>query len=265
MSFSSPILSAVLFIAVLGGVGWWLGQREVLPISAHAPKAVETPPTNDKVDSSGKFNGTQVNEMGKESLPPVTKEAAETRLKEAMKLAETSPGKFRIGEVEIDAKSRTIMFPAKLEMCEGLLEYALVHESGKTHETLLVTKVPPQDVHIGALLLSGVSQKPTVEVMWRTNGPPKRVTMQELVSVKLPEGDVSLAGGIWSYGGSQFSGTTFAAQAEGSMISLIPDGNSLASLTETSFERRDDIFSPNAAQLPPKGVPLTIILTFPAL
>ena len=49
-----------------------------------------------------------------------------------------------LGEIEFDAKSREIRLAAAMNMPEGgPIEYLLVHESGKVHESMLVTKARP--------------------------------------------------------------------------------------------------------------------------
>ena len=47
--------------------------------------------------------------------------------------------KFRFGKVIIDKKNRILEINATSNQRNGLIEYALVHESGKTHESLFRT------------------------------------------------------------------------------------------------------------------------------
>ena len=61
---------------------------------------------------------------------------------------------YRIGEVEIDSQSREIRFPAIVNLREGILEFLLVNESGKVHESLLRTKTSATDINLGFKLLS---------------------------------------------------------------------------------------------------------------
>ena len=61
---------------------------------------------------------------------------------------------YRVGDVTVDAKLDAVVFPAKVNQLVGLIEYALVTENGKIHESFLSTKVSPSDIH-GALLLLG--------------------------------------------------------------------------------------------------------------
>ncbi len=61
--------------------------------------------------------------------------------------------RYRLGKVELNKKEKTLRFPASLHMREELIEYAVVHQTGKVHESLLITKVRPHTIHLAALLL----------------------------------------------------------------------------------------------------------------
>jgi hypothetical protein len=61
--------------------------------------------------------------------------------------------RYRLGLMEFDKETRTLSLPATVNMTKGLLEYVLVHESGKVHEALLSTKVKPAEFNVALLLL----------------------------------------------------------------------------------------------------------------
>lgn len=61
---------------------------------------------------------------------------------------------YRLGDIRFDTASRTATFPAKVNMDEGIVEYAIVHESGKVHESLLSTQIRPFDLNVVLLLLN---------------------------------------------------------------------------------------------------------------
>jgi hypothetical protein len=265
----------VLFLATLSlaAVGWWLWlsrpAKEATAIPASKTAAQPAPVAADspsKLSSSGKYIGAGgMNERGQRMLESLSPGAAKAKLEHAATaLAQTAPGVFRLGKIEINAKARTLTVPVSVQMQTGPLEYALVHESGKTHEALFVTSVPPQELHIAALLLSGMKQRPKVEVTWRRNGPAARYDLADLIEVAGEEKQL-LAQGAWLYGGSQFIGAVFAAQAEGSMVALIEDGSALISATGSAGRHSDELFSPRADRLPPKGLSATMVFTFPQL
>lgn len=230
------------------------------------PSAPPIGPSNDvrKTTGSGKFVSTEANNPQRTPrLPSLTPAEAEARVMEALNLAKAANGKFLLGKLEIDPASRSLMIPAKVQMRDGQLEYALVHEAGKTHESLFSTSVTPHDLHIGALLLRGVGQTPNIEVSWDTNGPPAKHDLAKLIKVSGAKPDL-LTRGQWKYAGSQFNGNSFAAQTEGSCISLITDGTALVSPSNDAAGTRDDLFAPNTILLPPVGAMVRVIFTFPA-
>ena len=55
--------------------------------------------------------------------------------------------------IQIDKENRTVTFPAAINMDGGMLEYLIVTEMGKTHESLLSTKIQPYDIQVAMLLL----------------------------------------------------------------------------------------------------------------
>src|SRR5271154_634994 len=59
----------------------------------------------------------------------------------------------KVGEVTLDKSTMTISFPGSINMDHGEMEYLLVQDGGKTHESLLVTKAQPFHIHIAMLLL----------------------------------------------------------------------------------------------------------------
>src|SRR5437868_14519404 len=62
-------------------------------------------------------------------------------------------GVFQVGEVTLDQSNRTVRFPARVNMRDETVEYAIVHRTGKTHESIFRTEVRPRDIHVAMLLL----------------------------------------------------------------------------------------------------------------
>ena len=89
---------------------------------------------------------------------------------------------YRIGAVAVDAKLKVLVFPAKVNQLVGLIEYALVTESGKVQESFLSTKVKPSDIYAGLLLLGAkIPVKVYTEVAWQVDGKWKRKPIPECV------------------------------------------------------------------------------------
>ena len=81
---------------------------------------------------------------------PATDPGAEADKPTVNKLDET---RCQIGGVIFDQKTREIRFPTKVNMTEGQLEYLIVHENGKVHESLLSTTVSPTHLNLAFTLL----------------------------------------------------------------------------------------------------------------
>jgi hypothetical protein len=62
---------------------------------------------------------------------------------------------YRLKDIEINTREKTIALPCKVNMESGLLEVVLCRPEGKTHESLLVTSTTPLEFQT-ALLLVGL-------------------------------------------------------------------------------------------------------------
>jgi hypothetical protein len=220
----------------------------------------------------------------KTSLPPGgrSREDAESALRKDLKIEPVSPGKLRIGIVQLDQTARAIRFPAIVNMTAGLVEYAVVTSTGKCHEAVFSTKAMPRDIHL-AMLLLGVKPAACVEnpnkglsipaeasvrvtAEWETNGPLASRLLNSLVAIAdqspTEVTTATLPDQPWLYNGSRFNGAGFAATMEGSIISLINDDTALINSTG-SDRTNDDIHVPNAKLLPAVGMPVTIVISLP--
>ena len=198
------------------------------------------------------------------------------------------PGVYALGEVELHREAGEIRFPAELNWSEGPIEYALVTDWGKVHESILRTRAHPIHVHSALLLLGAkvgaitnlsklLADARTVEA--GTRGNPLRVNLPGLeVSVsaewtqdgkrvrrglhELIESTETgpLSGGLWIYSGSRLEAGEFSAQTSGSLISLISDADALVNSLAPGHER-DEIWGVRTNQLPPPRVPVTVVLT----
>jgi hypothetical protein len=83
-------------------------------------------------------------------VPPPTKPGEQPPPGQITQISKT---RYRLGKIEFDQVSRTITFSATLNMNKGMLEYALVNESGKLHEALLATKISPFNLNLVLIIL----------------------------------------------------------------------------------------------------------------
>lgn len=75
-------------------------------------------------------------------------EEARTRIKK------TGDTTYELGDIKFNSATKEIRIPTLLNMSKGLLEYVLVTEAGKTHESLLRTAISPTELNLALLLCS---------------------------------------------------------------------------------------------------------------
>ena len=152
--------------------------------------------------------------------------------------------------IQIDKEKRTITFPAAINMTQGMLEYLIVAETGKTHESLLSTKIQPYDIQV-AMLLLGIApagkadaqppaqinkaylktapelkgEKISIFLAWQDARGGHRVRAEEMIWNL--EKNAPMAGGPWTYTGSLMYGGKFLAQIDGSVAALVRDSAAL--------------------------------------
>lgn len=192
--------------------------------------------------------------------------------------------RFELNGITFDKKTRGISLPAKVNMNEGLLEYALVHESGKVHESLLSTAVSPSDLNVVLLLLNyqpcgaffdisnkqagavpvknpviGVSSQLQVSVEWKDSaGAAKSAPLESLLLNLDKKGTVTP--GPFTYTGSQvMSDGSFLAQDTGSILALYVDAAAVINNPREGNEN-DDIWVPDQKKLPARDTPVTVCL-----
>jgi hypothetical protein len=202
---------------------------------------------------------------------------------------EVRKGVVAIGAVEVDALRKMMTFPAKVNLVEGNLEYALVNPNGPVHESLLVTETRAEDIEVGARLL-GISRKRqaeegksggggnltkdalqrapkpvgaeiSVRVAWTgADGVEVERSLLEALERKGREGMPFSREGDWIYTGSKVVGDgLFLASGSGILGSML-----LASepLFVGTFEgnRDDSVWSPARMVLPKVGTTVRVII-----
>ena len=190
------------------------------------------------------------------------------------------PGIFELGQVRMDKAQRMVSFPAVLNQADGTMEYLLVTTSGKTHESILRTEVPPLHVHVAMLLLAAkgagtnalTSPPPqyggtpglailgdpiTIEVRWQEKNQEIRRQAEELVVHQAAKAEGKKP--AWVYNGSVVWEGTFLAQQDGSLISLIRDPIALINHAGPQPEG-DHVWMANADKLPPAKTPVQVVI-----
>lgn len=231
-----------------------------LSAAAEAPTMTTTiDPQKGELSESGKFQA-RIDPASAAPAPDPAARLAELGIKADQQT-------IRVGAVELDRKSMTVTIQATVNMLDGATEYFLVHRNGKIHESIFVTDARPQDIHVACLLAGWEpKEKPAeieIEVVWETNGPPRRHRAEEFVAITKGHPQARdgrhIEQGPWHYTGSRSDAAGFAATREGSVIALITDPAAL--VTNPRPGRLDDtLHAPNRALLPAAGHPVLVIL-----
>jgi hypothetical protein len=180
--------------------------------------------------------------------------------------------------IHIDKERRTVTFPAAINMNNGMLEYLIVAETGKTHESLLSTKIAPYDIQV-AMLLLGIApagkanaeppgqlnkeylktapelkgEKVSLFVAW----PGHRVRAEDLIW-NLQE-NAAMTEGPWTYNGSELYDGKFLAQIDGSVAALVRDSAALMNNPRPGNDD-DQIWEVYSQVTPPVGTAVDVTI-----
>jgi hypothetical protein len=174
---------------------------------------------------------------------------------------------FKLGEVRVDPANWAITFPSAVNQKTGQVEYLLVHETGKVHESIFRTAVKAQEIHTAALLFSnggggtdGAKLKvKTIEVAWTEDQKEKSFNAAELILDKKKKR--ALRETKWAYRGSRLVDGIFLAERDGSLIGIMQDREALID-QDTPDASDDENWEPIAAKLPASGAAVRIKIVF---
>jgi hypothetical protein len=191
----------------------------------------------------------------------------------------------RIGQVTFDTKTREIRFPAKVNMTEGLLEFLVVTENGKTHESLLSSTIIPTDLNLAFTLLrypvskertplpnetGGTSNnypdvpphirqgaRVTIEVEWLESGKTRRLSANDMIRHDVKT--TAMPPDPWIYGGSDVFDGKFVADSTGDLIAVFEAPSAI--LNASGEDSRDDtVWVPYPKRVPALATSVTIII-----
>ncbi len=199
------------------------------------------------------------------------------------------PGLYAVGKLRLDQATHTVVFPAKVNMEKGPLEYLLVGPSGNAHESLLLTsEVEPRNLHMAMLLLGakgsgihapGADDAPPgqlskeylehapklvgdpllISVKWKTkDGEEKKAAIEDWIM----KTDVHKPAerGPWIYNGSMFGASgNFLAQVEGNFAALVTNPAALINNPRKGSDN-DQIWTVNEKMVPPAKTPVEITI-----
>jgi hypothetical protein len=204
-------------------------------------------------------------------------------------LREVSPGIFDYKGILLDKQHGQISFPAMVNQREGLIEYLLVNEKGKVHESLFSTRALPVDLHVAMLLVglkedehanANESVPPSaidsaylqaapklkgsdvrISVTW-TDGSQRRTMAAEDWILNL-QTNQPMAPGPWTYNGSLVQDGVFLASEELSIIAVITDPTALVNNPRAGYDN-DEIWQVQDKVVPPLNTPVELTITLAA-
>lgn len=209
--------------------------------------------------------------------PVAEHEPAVTRLED---------GRVKIGDILLDPKSREIRFPAEINMNEGLLEFIVVHQNGKIHESLLSTKISATKLNIAIKLLhykasrelylkleddgslSSEFETASPEEMdgskvqigfeWQEDGATKTATINEWISHAATEKPMPHE--PWIYGGSFVVDGTFVAESSGDIIAIFLSNAAIINFAGED-NQDDEVWLPHPKRIPEVGTAVTVVIS----
>lgn len=194
--------------------------------------------------------------------------------------------RFKVGDVEFNKQTRIIRFPAVLNQREGLLEYVVVHDKGKVHESLLRTSINATHLNVALKLLryqsspelfplldkegfpSGrmpavapavkAAARVEIRMLWKDGETEHSATVNECINNT--KNDKAMPAGPWLYGGSAVFEGRFVAEMTGDIVAILTNEAALFNYPGASNKVGDnygDWFVLTKA-VPAIGTPVTV-------
>ena len=193
-------------------------------------------------------------------------------------ISEIGPGRYQFGDILIDQNNREFLFPGICNQISGLVEYALVHEDGKVHESLFRTKVRPRFVHACFLLLKekpetrffkildgNVSEwtnlrRIELSIIWEQNNTYQEKPLSSMVINQTDNRELASKSFVFS-GSSTIEGQ-YLAEMDGSIIAVYHDSRAVLNSMD-KHSNSDEVWIAHQVAMPPKGHPVRIRLKLP--
>lgn len=220
--------------------------------------------------------------------PPPPSDAEEAPPAKPVKpsVTQLDESRFQIGLITFNKTTREIRFPAKVNMTEGLLEYLVVHEKGKLHESLFSTTISPTDLRIAFTLLRyqpsrelypepdpsdenrlrfpnvnaeiKAKARVLIEAEWDEGDKKRKLSVNEMIQHEVKT--TSMPVGPWVFGGSDFQNGKYIPELTGDIAAIYSEFPSI--LNYPGEDHGDDtVWIPFPKRVPTPGTPVTIIIT----
>jgi len=211
-----------------------------------------------------------------EKLPPLSKN--ELKILKIMGGKVLPDGNLSIGKVTIQRKLKEVSFPALVNINEGDLEVLICTPVGRTHESLLLSKIDPYNLQLALLLLgaengvrtiqninktkplkekNGLAQGTLFDIYIRTaNG--KSFPVEKWLKNKKTKQEEKQDG--WVFVGSSFAANKHClATEEGNIVNTWSFGNTILDNPSPDGDD-DDAFEAYTEKILPYETPVTVIM-----
>ncbi len=184
--------------------------------------------------------------------------------------------------LKVDVKNKRMVLDAKVCMSSGILEYLMCLPNSFEHESVFMTKVKPELIHMGLLLVQADQMPYTgraeimkklkanksrlkIEVEWNAEGKVNRVDLNKLLIDRSQNDKKTLAEDLWFFAGSYFTeSNVYAANLHQSVISLQQHPASVihyGKLTEDPYRSTRGGFEINEKLCPKTNTEVKIVFT----
>ncbi|CAN5844748.1 hypothetical protein BH11VER1_BH11VER1_23250 [soil metagenome] len=204
------------------------------------------------------------------------------------RIKKTGDTTYELGDIKFNSATKEVRIPTVLNMNEGILEYVLVTEQGKTHESLLRTTISPTELNLALLLCSyephiGEAAKylaaphPETKAMidkpmekaganriqftaqWKDkSGKEQTAPLANWIRNRMTK--TTLDADHWTYTGSVINLAGFASEYDGSIGALYFDLGAMFNCP-VKDNVNDDVWSAETSASPPVDTPVTLIIT----
>ena len=204
-------------------------------------------------------------------------------LGEKPEVVDLGDGKYKLGLVTFDENTRRISFPAEFNQSEGIIEYAIVHENGKIHESLLTTKASAFNLNVALKLLRYQSSPELFPILdenyestgkypevpeaqktasrlqvllnWEVDGKKEEASLNDLI---YHVGNESAMEPVpWIYQGSYVHENSFKAETSGDIAAIFITRSSLINFSGKD-NSTDEPWIPFQKRIPPLSTPVTV-------
>lgn len=223
--------------------------------------------------------------VGQAQTPPAAPPPLPDPASARQRLKQLGPDEYEIGGIRFNSRSREIRIPTVVNLKQAPIEYMLVHETGKTHESVLRTAVNATDLQVALLLchfepgteglahpdapkdLQPIKPVPlktpgtnrlVATVEWKEAGQVHRAPLSEWFQnsdTRKPPPDLD----AWIFSGSYVDERGFVAQADGSFIAVYLDRNAMIN-SPAKGNWDDQIWISLPKNIPEEGTEVTLIL-----